>query len=102
MLIPRETLLNKSLYDNIEQEIDTIKKYFSSSSMTSLQQTVKINQKWPLLNLVKKVLKAYNYNMIQFKKACGYDKNKKKIFKRYFKIEKIKSIPEINCVKEIK
>jgi len=102
MLIPRETLLNKSLYDNIEQEIDTIKKYFSSSSMTSLQQTAKINQKWPLLNLVRQVLKAYNYNMIPFRKACGYDKNKKKIFKRYFKIEKIKSIPEINCVKEIK
>ena len=59
MLIPRETLLNKSLYDNIEQEIDTIKKYFSSSSMTSLQQTAKINQKWPLLNLVRQVLKAY-------------------------------------------
>ena len=27
--------------------------------------------------------------MKPFRKSCGYDKNKKKIFKRYFKIEKI-------------
>ena len=93
LLIPRETLLNETLYENIKHEIETIKRYFSSSSMTSLQQTAKNTQKWPLLNLVRQVLKAYNYNMIPLRKACGYDKNKKKIFKRYFKIEKMKSLP---------
>ncbi len=94
MLIPRETLLNELLYENITKEITTIKKYFSSSSMTSLQQTAKTNQKWPLLNLVRQVLKAYNYNMVPFRKACGYDRNKKKIFKRYFKIKKIECVAE--------
>jgi len=55
ILIPRETLLNEKLYQDIQCEINVIKKYFSSSSMTSLQQTAKETQKWPLLNLVRQV-----------------------------------------------
>ncbi len=92
VLIPRENLLNEKLYEDIQCEINVIKKYFSSSSMTALQQSAKETQRWPLLNLVRQVLKAYNYNMLPFRKSCGYDKNKKKIFKRYFKIEKINLI----------
>ena len=92
MLIPREVFLNKNTYEIVKEDINNIKKYFSSSSMTSLQQTAENSQKWPLLNLVRQVLKAYNYNMIPFRKSCGYDKNKKKIFKRFFKIEKFQEI----------
>ena len=91
LLICREILLHDQTYLNVQDDIPSIKKYFSSSSMTCLQETAYISQKWPLLNLVRQILKANNFIMKPIRKSAGYDKDKKKIFKRYFKIEKIKS-----------
>ena len=92
MLIPRDILLSDEKYENVKEYIGKIKSHFSSSSMTSLQQTAEQSQKWPLLNLVRQILKAYNYNMVPIRKSGGYDRHKKKIFRRYFKIEKFKPI----------
>tara|TARA_Y100000590_G_scaffold452518_1_gene595833 strand:+ start:238 stop:594 length:357 start_codon:yes stop_codon:yes gene_type:complete len=92
LLIPRDILLSDENYNNVKEHIKKIKVYFSSSSMTSLQQSAEQSQKWPLLNLVRQILKAYNYRMVPIRKSCGYDKHKKKIFKRYFKIEQLKTI----------
>lgn len=88
-IIPRETLLSEESYHNIKENIDNFKKYFSSSTMTSLHMNAEERQKWPLINLVRQILKANNFVMIPIRKANGYDKNKKKLFKRFFKIEKI-------------
>lgn len=90
LLISRDILLLEQTYLNVQDDIHMIKKYFSSSSMTCLQETAHISQKWPLLNLVRQILKANNFIMTPIRKSAGYDKDKKKIFKRYFKIEKNK------------
>ena len=90
LLICRDVLLHDQTYLNVQDDIPMIKKYFSSSSMTCLQETAYISQKWPLLNLVRQILKANNFVMTPIRKSAGYDKDKKKIFKRYFKIEKNK------------
>tara|TARA_Y100000591_G_C21846033_1_gene708771 strand:+ start:151 stop:537 length:387 start_codon:yes stop_codon:yes gene_type:complete len=88
MIIPREILLNKDKYLELEDEINKIKKKFSSSRLTALQKTAKTNQKWPLLNLVRQLLKASNIRMIPKRKSNGYDETGKKKFRRFFILEK--------------
>jgi len=89
MIIPRETLLSDQSYNLIKKNIDKFKKYFSSSTMTSLHINAEETQRWPLINLIRQILKANNFNMLPIRKSNGYDKNKKKMFKRFFKIQKI-------------
>ena len=103
MIIPREILLSKEKYIELEKEIQSIKKKFSSSRLTALQKTAKENQKWPLLNLVRQLLKASNIKMTPKRQSNGYDKNGKKKFKRFFILEKMKKMNEANenkCLNE--
>ena len=95
MLIPREILLSKEKFVELSDEIKEIKKSFSSSKLTSLQKTAKENQKWPLLNLVRQLLKVSGYRMIPKRQSNGYDKEGKKKFKRLFILEKMKKIETI-------
>lgn len=88
MLIPRELLLDQSLYENIQEEITLLKQVFTSSALTSLQSTAKDSQKWPLLNLVRQVLRSCHYKMTPKRVSAGYTKEGKKLFKRMFVIEK--------------
>lgn len=92
MIIPRDILLVKEKYLELEDEITNIKKKFSSSRLTALQKTAKTNQKWPLLNLVRQLLKASNIKMTPKRESNGYDKTGKKKFKRFFILEKLNSI----------
>ena len=92
MIIPREILLKREKYLELEEEINKIKKKFSSSRLTALQKTAKINQKWPLLNLVRQLLKVSNIKMVPKRKSNGYDETGKKLFKRFFILEKMKKI----------
>ena len=39
MNIPRETFLSKEVYNEVKNDIEEIKKFYSSGSMTSLQKT---------------------------------------------------------------
>tara|TARA_Y100000589_G_C27124721_1_gene618017 strand:+ start:230 stop:574 length:345 start_codon:yes stop_codon:yes gene_type:complete len=87
MVIPREILLNNSKFDELEKEIIDLKKKFSSSKLTALQKTAKENQKWPLLNLIRQILKASNIKMTPKRVCDGYDKTGKKKFKRFFVLE---------------
>ena len=88
MLIPREILLDLQIYDSVKEEISILKQIFNSSYLTSLQSTAEENQKWPLLNLVRQVLKSCHYKMSPKRVSAGYTKDGKKIFKRMFIIEK--------------
>lgn len=88
-IIDREILLDESKIQNMKEEINIIKKYFAVSIITSLQKNAKSKQKWPLLNMVRQILKTMKFKMIPFKKSNGYDINKKKIFKRFFIVEKM-------------
>ena len=56
--------------------------------MKSLQQNASDKEKWPLLNLVRQLLKASNYNMRPVRVSDGYTKDKKKKSGYYF-LEKI-------------
>jgi hypothetical protein len=94
LIIPREILLSKDKFLELDEEIMQIKKKFSSSRLTALQSTAKKNQKWPLLNLVRQLLKASNIRMLPKRICDGYDKMGKKKFKRFFVLEELKNIKE--------
>tara|TARA_Y100000590_G_C15430892_1_gene905144 strand:+ start:469 stop:849 length:381 start_codon:yes stop_codon:yes gene_type:complete len=88
MEIPRDALLNKSIYNEIKEEINTLKVLYSSGSLTCLQKNAELKQKWPLLNLVRQILKSNNFQMFPIRRANGYTKEGKKLYKRFFIIKK--------------
>jgi len=96
LMIPRNILLDPDVYKNIQPHIVELKKRFSSSSLTALQKEASSSQKWPLLNLVRQILKACDYQMKPIRKSAGYTKEGKKIYCRYFFITKFKTIPDNN------
>ena len=63
--------------------------------MTALQKNAGTSQKWPLLNLVRQILKTNNYLMHPIRKSNGYTKDGKKKYLRYFILKKIKSVKEV-------
>ena len=101
MLIPRELLLSKDKYEIVKDDIEKMRELYSSGSLTSLQKTAKQNQKWPLLNLVRQILKSNNYMMEPIRKSNGYTKEGKKKYLRFFIIKKIKSKKEAEEVAAI-
>jgi hypothetical protein len=90
MLIPREVLLNDTTYDKIKMNIPLLKQFFSSSTMTSLQSDADTNQKWPLLNLIRQILRTYDYKLLPNRLCDGRSSDGKKKYKRIFIIEKMK------------
>lgn len=89
ILIERELLICETKYLEVKDKIPNLKKYFSSSFLTSLQKKAVENQKWPLLNLVRQILKARLYEMKPIRKANGYTKQGVKLYKRFFLISKL-------------
>ena len=87
-MIDRELLLNVTLYEELKPKIRELKKVFSSSYMTSLQESANVSQKWPLLNLVRQILHLYKYKMKPVRKSDGYTSDGAKKFKRFFLIER--------------
>ena len=73
--------------ENIEHQINKLKETFSTSSITSLQESSKQRQKWPLLNLIRQLLKINGFVMKPFRKSAGYTASGKKKYDRYFYIE---------------
>ena len=86
--IPREKLLDIKRYNLAQEHILKFKDIFSSSYLTSLQSNAAINQKWPLINLLRQILKAYGYQLKPKRKAAGYKKDGIKLYKRVFIINK--------------
>ena len=90
MIISRDILLDQQRYNDIKEFLINLKKLnnFSSSTLTCLHTGADIKQKWPLLNLVRQILKVKHYRMIPVRKSDGKDKNGKKRYKRFFRLEK--------------
>lgn len=88
LFIPREILLSETVYDSIKDDIIEFRRKYSSSGLTSLQKTAPKEQKWPLLNLVRQILRTQDYTMRPVRKAAGYTKEGIKIYKRYFSVVK--------------
>jgi hypothetical protein len=88
IFFPREQLLSPLKYEEVKKIIPELKKNFSSSFMTSLQENAETSQKWPLLNLVRQILSVYNYHLEPIRKCDGYTPEGIKKYKRFFKIAK--------------
>jgi len=90
LLIPRDFLLNMVNYEKVKEYFETLKKTpnFSSSTLTCLHKCAESKQKWPLLNLVRQILKVKYYRMVPHRKSAGKDASGKKKYIRYFLIEK--------------
>ena len=86
-IIYRDTLLNTNLYDKIKQDIPLLKNILNSSTYTSVQKNAENNQKWPLINLIRQILKRYNYELKHKRHADGYTKDGQKKYKRLFEIK---------------
>ena len=89
MLVPREIFFDKVVYDSVKEDISIMKQLFTSSALTSLQSNAEENQRWPLLNLVRQILRSCHYKMTPKRVSAGYTKDGKKIYKRMFIIEKL-------------
>jgi len=102
LIIPRERVISYAKYDEVKKLIPELKSVFSSSYMTSLQQTAVKDQKWPLLNLIRQILRWYHYDMEPVRKSDGYTPEGVKKYKRFFHIRKritaedIHNTPKIN------
>ena len=92
--IPRETLLDDALYKQAKTCIPELKKSFSSSSLTSLQACAEDSQRWPLINIVRQVLKSSNYRLYPRRLSDGYSPAGKKKYRRVFEIQKLKQLGE--------
>ena len=99
--IPREIFLDKELYLSVKDEIPILKQIFTSSALTGLQSNAEENQKWPLLNLVRQVLRSCNYKMTPKRISAGYTKDGKKIYKRMFVIEKLNQTSLLSPVSDV-
>ena len=98
--IPRETLLSETAYKDAKHFIPKFKKIFSSSYLTSLQSGAEKNQRWPLLNLLRQILKSYKYNLTPKRLANGYSKTGKKLYRRIFLVSKMNSVSQGNNDKD--
>jgi hypothetical protein len=85
--IKRDKLIAAELYEKMEKAIQKLKEKFSTSSITSLQESAKQRQKWPLLNLIRQLLKINGFVMTPIRKSAGYNASGKKKYDRYFFIE---------------
>ena len=88
-MIPRDTFLREELYMGMGEELVEIRGILSSSKLTALHKNAVEKQAWPLLNLVRQLLRIYHYTMKPVRKAAGYDKNGKKLYRRYFLIRRV-------------
>ena len=87
--VDRDQFLHSNTYNDVAVMIPDLKKQYSSSNMTSLHKNASDNQKWPLLNITRQILKSRGYCMQPSRKSNGYDTSGKKRYKRSFIIAKI-------------
>ena len=98
ILIPRDLLISDEKYITVKEYLEKLEKHkmFSSSFLTSLHKDAEKKQKWPLLNLVRQILKVNNYRMKPIRKSDGKTKLGKKKYIRFFLIEKLKKTNELD------
>ena len=90
--IPREVLLDDERYKQAKACIPELKKCFSSSSLTSLQACAEDNQRWPLINIVRQVLKSSNFRLYPRRLSDGYTPAGKKKYRRIYEIQRLNQV----------
>ena len=69
--IDRETLLEPQRYIDAHEHIIGFRELLSSSYLTSLPSTAGVNQRWPLLNLLRQIMRTYGYALKPLRRAAG-------------------------------
>ena len=87
ILIERDILLSVEKYNAVKAHIPKLKQVFSSSCMTCLQSDATVDQRWPLLNLIRQLFHVYKFTMKPIRKSDGYTLDGVKKYKRFFQIE---------------
>jgi hypothetical protein len=90
LIFERTLLLNNELYKKLYEEIPKIKTILCSSKYNSVHSVAEEKQKWPLINLLRQLLKQYNFTLIPKRISDGYSQDGKKKYKRLFIINKNK------------
>jgi hypothetical protein len=94
MFVPRELFLDKTKFQSLSNDILELKKDIYSSGLTAFQKNAGKNQKWPLLNIVRQILKTLGYTMNPGRKSDGYTLEGKKKYTRHFVIKKLIKKPK--------
>ena len=102
LMIERDFLVNLKNYEKVKEKIPEIRKIYSSTFLTSLHSNAEKNKKWPLLNLLRQILRRMDYIMEPIRTSNGKDSKGKKLYKRYFRIHKKMEQPEIKTIMDIK
>ena len=97
--LPRDLFLSTEKYDQVQSVIPMLKLGMSSSCLTALQSNAGKSQRWPLLNLVRQVLKHLGYRMIPKRRSVGKSNTGLKKYARYFRIVSF-TIPKPNGVEK--
>jgi hypothetical protein len=88
-IIPRENLLSDILYEKLKPDISKLKPILSSTQYTSMQKDADKSQRWPLINLIRQILRKYNYQLVPKRVCDGYTKDGIKKYKRFFEVKKL-------------
>jgi len=92
LLIPREMFFNDTIYKELKEKIPELKHIFSSSYLTALQAPAEKTQRWPLLNLIRQVLRSSSFKLTPKRVSDGYTVDGKKKYKRMFIVERMKLV----------
>ena len=84
VVVDRNEMISDEKYKKIKEMIPELKTVYSSSYMTSLQITADSTQKWPIINIVRQILKSCGYNLTPKRASNGYTITGKKLYKRTF------------------
>lgn len=87
MILYRSELIFSNKYEKIKPNIINLKKILSSSIYTALHTDADKKQKFPLVNIIRQVLKSIDYKLLPRRISDGYTTDGIKKYKRIFIIE---------------
>jgi len=87
IIVQREILLSDAIYDKLKPDIHKLKPILSSTTFTSMQKNADKTQQWPLINLIRQILRKYNYLLLPKRICDGYTKDGVKKYKRLFEVK---------------
>ena len=96
-IIPRDVLVSVDKYEECRPKLAILKEWLSSSRLSCLQSTAEDNQKWPLLNAVRQLLRRQGFKMTPFRMSDGYTKDGKKKLRRFFIVESMRQAGHIKA-----
>lgn len=92
MILYRDNYIFSNNYEKIKPSICELKNFLSSSVYTSLHTDADKKQRFPLVNLIRQILKSINHKLTPKRVSDGYTTDGIKKYKRIFIIQKIINI----------